>query len=153
MHGSWMSFLVVVLITLATKAVAFGGDDVDSTSTTTLQLSTSTSTTTSAGIYSCGGVMWCLNETQCARCLSAINATPGFPHTISEYHSKNPAAIAALDVGFFETLLSTASCSTDATPPGILYPALQELDESDSCMDAHGIVVGDCLLAKCVTVY
>ena len=55
-------------------------------------------------------------------------------------------------VGFFQTLLSNASCSTNATPPGVLQPALNELANIGnlSCEDAHGMVVGNCLLAEYV---
>lgn len=92
----------------------------------------------------------CLNDTQCSRCMSAMNATRGFPHTISEYSSMNLAEIRAYHVGFFETLLSTAACSTNATPPGILQAALQELDNSHSFNDALRMVIDTCALVEYV---
>ena len=147
MDGSSLLFRVI-LLTVATKVIALSADDADpttsttQTATTTLRLSTST-TTTSAGVESCGGVTRCLNDTQCARCLSVINATRGFPHTNSEFYSKSVAAQRAYQVGCFETLLSNASCSTNASPPGILHPALIEM--GGSCGDVHGMVDGNCL--------
>ena len=141
------------------------GDDVNSTSTsystkptlllpTSASITTTTTTTTSDGFYSCGGVTRCLNETQCARCLSSINATRSFVHNMSELNGMPRMSldeVRAYQVEFFETLLSIASCSTNATPPGILYPALQEL--GGFCSDEHGMAVSPCLLAEYVTVH
>lgn len=85
------------------------------------------------------------------RCLSTVNATRSFPHSQAEYNSMSLATEREYQVGFFNTLLSTASCSTNATPPRILHPALQELDVI-SCADGHGMAVGGCLLAESVTI-
>jgi hypothetical protein len=52
------------------------------------------------------------------------------------------------NVGFFHTLLSTASCSTNATPPDILYSALEELGDLPSCIDVYGMAVSLCLAAE-----
>ena len=131
------TFHVLTLVTTVAFAL---GDNVDATSTSTLLLPTSTSTTTTTTTTFgdsdvCGGVTRCLNHTQCAQCLSAINASRGFVHSQAEFYSMSLASERQYQVGFFETLLSTASCSTNATPSGILNPVLQELGAS-SCMDA-----------------
>ena len=42
---------------------------------------------------------------------------------------------------------STASCSTNATPPSVLYSVLQEL-ETFSCRDEYGMVASVCLVAE-----
>lgn len=59
-------------------------------------------------------------------------------------------ALRAYQVGFFETLLSTASCSTNVTRLGILYSALLELSEVSACVETFGMVVGWCILSECV---
>jgi len=49
-----------------------------------------TITSTSATAWSqseCGGVTRCMHNAPCAECLSAINATPGFPHIQAEYNN------------------------------------------------------------------
>lgn len=137
------------LLMVAMTVTALTCDAVNPPSTTTVLSGASKST--SKGFNSCGGVMRCLNETQCARCLSAINASRGFVHSQAEYYSMSLAAQRAYQVGFFEMLLSTASCWTNATSPDILYPALQEL--GGTCQDAHGMVVNRCLLAEYVVVH
>jgi hypothetical protein len=71
----------------------------------------------------------------------------GFPHTVAEFDSVDFASARAFQLGFFQTLQSTASCSTDAAPPGILYPALLELSRV-SCNNAYGMVVGNCLVTE-----
>lgn len=134
-------------------------DDVNpgSTSTTPLLLPTPTTTSTTtatitAGLVNstCSGMTRCLNHTQCARCLSAINATPSFVHTNAEYYDMTLSQTRAYFVGFFETLQSTASCSTHATPPEILRPALLDLGAS-SCTDAYKMATGSCIVAEYVT--
>ena len=154
--ASWLPFRVMVLTVATTVKLAFSGCvDAQPTSTTTLsRVSTSTftsTTSTSTFASSCGGVTRCLNDTQCAQCLSSINATRSFVHTHSEYNSKSLATEREYQVGFFNTLLSTVSCSTNATPPAILHPALQELD-AIPCVDEYGMAVGGCLLAESVTI-
>lgn len=123
----------------------------DNTGTTSTS-STSTSTTAYAG---CGGVARCLDDQQCAECLLAINNTNGFTHSVEELSALEALgaktfALRAYQVGFFETLLSTASCSTNVTRLGILYPALLELSEVSSCVETFGMVVGRCILSECV---
>jgi len=83
--------------------------------------STSTGTTTTTAFAGCGGVARCLDHTQCAQCLEAINSTAGFAHSYAEYNSFDTAAYQAYTDGFFRTLQTTASCSTNVTPPNILY--------------------------------
>ena len=87
----------------------------------------------------------CLDDPQCAQCLTAANATVGFPHTVPEYFALDRAASRAYEVGFFQALQSTASCSTTSTSPGIFYPALFELYDVASCL-AYRMDVGACLL-------
>jgi hypothetical protein len=70
-----------------------------------------------------------------------------YTHTQAAYDSAD-AALRSYHVGFFRALQSTAPCSTRATPPGILYPALQELSDSPSCQVVHGMVVGDCVIVE-----
>jgi hypothetical protein len=96
-------------------------------------ISTIVSTTTTAAFGGCGGVTRCLDHTDCAQCLEAINATSGFPHTLAQFYSLDTSAYRANDVALFRGFQSTASCSTSATPPGILNPALQELNDEVSC--------------------
>ena len=74
-----------------------------------------------------------------------INATSGFAHTSAKYDSLSASALGAYHAGFFHALLSSASCSTSATPPGIIQPALQELLADNSCEDAYGMTMDDCL--------
>jgi hypothetical protein len=119
---------------------------VSATTTTNTVATTSTSTTT-AGVGLCGGVARCLDHQQCATCLSAINTTTGFPHTLAEHISFDIGDIQTFYDGFFETLMSNASCSTGMTPPSILHPALQELNDVILCQNAHGMVMGDCTVA------
>lgn len=139
-----LSFCVLMLTVATTVELALGDDVIP----TSLSTSTSTSTTTT----SCGGVRLCLNDPQCARCLLAINETRSFIHTQAEFFSISFAGLRAYDVGFFETLLSTASCSTNITPPAILRPALQELSASP-CMEVYGMTIGDCAYVEYVTVH
>jgi hypothetical protein len=113
--------------------------------TATTTTSSSSSSTAFAG---CGGAVRCLNDTLCAQCIQAINVTAGFPHSSAEYYSLDTPALHAYAVGFFQTLQSVESCSTHATPSGIIYPALQELSDVISCADAYGMVVGDCLVPE-----
>jgi hypothetical protein len=114
------------------------------TATTT----TTTTTTTSTAFAGCGGVVRCLNDTLCAQCIEAINVTAGFPHSSAEYYSLDTPAVRAYDIGFFQTLQSVESCSTNASPSGIIYPALQELSDVISCADAYRMVVDDCLVPE-----
>ena len=116
---------------------------------TTTSTSTGTTTTTTAAV-GCGGVARCLDHTQCAQCLEAINSTTGFAHSIADYNSLDTAAIRAYNIGFFQALQLTASCSTDVTPPNILHPALQELYDVNLCIDTYGMAVSTCLLAEYV---
>ena len=130
------------------------GGDANSTSTTPLILPTSTFTTmmsTTDGLDSCGGVTRCLNDTQCARCLSAINMTRSFVHTEAQFLNMRESVdeVRLYEVGFFETLLSNTSCSTNATLPAILFPALLELGTS-LCVDAHGMYTDTCSIAEYV---
>jgi len=113
---------------------------------TSATTTTGTSTTT-AGV-GCGGVTRCLDHTDCAQCLEAINATSGFPHTLAQFYSIDTSTYRANDVALFRGFQLTASCSTSATPPGILHPALQELNDEVSCDHAHGMVVGTCLVTR-----
>ena len=86
----------------------------------------------------CAGVVQCLRHSQCAQCLSAVNATAGVPHTYAEFYDHGNAGTREFHVGFFQTLRSTASCSASATPSSILNPALQELSNfSSPCNDAY----------------
>ena len=117
------------------------------TSTATTGTSTTT-TSTSTAHAGCGGVVRCHNHTHCAQCLEAINATTGFPHTEASYYSIGNAASRAYNVRFFRALVSTASCSANATPPSILHAALQELSDGISCAEVYGMFFGYCLVAE-----
>ena len=115
-----------------------------------------TTTTTTTNVVStvalrragCSGVATCLDHPQCAQCLDAINSTAGFPHTRAEFSSLDRAAIRAYHLDFFRILRSTESCSTNATLPLILYPALQELGTNNSCINAYGMETSPCLVAE-----
>jgi hypothetical protein len=98
---------------------------------------TTTSTTTSTTTPSCGGVELCLEQHSCKMCLAGINNTQGrsFPRSLAETLSYDTRDITSYEVGFIQSLLSTPSCSTNATPPSVLRPALQELS-SDQCSHA-----------------
>jgi hypothetical protein len=109
--------------------------------------STFTTSTTSTTML-CGGVARCLDHTQCAQCLEAINSTADFPHSLAEFNSLGLTANRAYNIWFFQALQTTASCSTETTPPGILQPALQELDDVDLCVDTYGMAVSYCILAE-----
>lgn len=90
-----------------------------------------------AEIAGCAAVSQCLDHSECAQCLSAVNATAGFSHTYTEFYDHDHAATRALYVGVFQTLVSTASCSPSSTSPALLYAALQELgDFSSPCNNA-----------------
>jgi hypothetical protein len=102
-----------------------------------------TTTTHSTQPQSCDGVERCLQDTHCAQCIDAINSTAGFPHTLAEYGNVDRAPY---DVMLFGTLLSTPSCSTNATLPYILHTALQELDLS-KCKLAFGMFTSPCTRA------
>jgi hypothetical protein len=106
---------------------------------------TTTSTTANAG---CGGVTRCLNHTHCAKCLEAINATAGFAHSLASFDNFESAAFREYTVAFFQTLQSTVSCSTSATPPSILHPALEELDGVNSCIVEYRMITGNCILSR-----
>jgi hypothetical protein len=100
-----------------------------------------TTTTTAAG---CGGVTRCLVNPSCSRCLSAINGSADFVHTPAEEAALSYANNRAYTTGFFQTLQSTPSCSTNATQPGTLHAALQELSHAasssiGSCGAVHGM--------------
>ena len=117
--------------------------------TTTATITTATTTTTTAtftttAFAGCGGVIRCLDDEQCAQCLSSINATTGCPHTEVELSHLSVAALREYNVGFFQALQSTASCSVNVTSPGCLHPALQELGNVASCIDTYGMVMSDC---------
>jgi hypothetical protein len=95
---------------------------------------------TTTGIAGCAGVVQCLDHSQCAQCLSAVNATAGFTHSYAEFYTSNggSAYYHEFHAGFFHTLQSTSSCSTGATPPMVMYPALQELSNTSSpCNSAY----------------
>jgi hypothetical protein len=117
-----------------------------STSTTTSASFTSTTTGTIAG---CSDVAGCLDHPHCRECIEEINNTAGFPHTGTEWFKLNASALRGYNVGFFHTLLSTASCSTNTTPPDLLQSALLELG-FPPCIDAHGIAASTCLAVEYV---
>jgi hypothetical protein len=96
----------------------------------------------------CGGVTRCLNHTHCAKCLEAINATAGFAHSLASFDNFESAAFREYTVAFFQTLQSTVSCSTSATPPSILHPALEELDGVNSCIVEYRMITGNCILSR-----
>ena len=117
--------------------------------------STSTTSTSTSAYAGCGGVTRCLDNRHCGACLLAINNTQGFTHTAADLLAldalgRKTFALREYQVEFFETLLSTASCSTNVTPLGILYPALLELSEVAACVDTFEMVVGQCILSECV---
>lgn len=144
------SRLLLCVVVLTAGDLARAGrsdDDVTSPGRSSLGRS-STSTTTSELLDSaCSGVTLCLSDTHCAQCLSAINSTHGFPHTPSEFYGMSLAEQREYNVGFFKTLRSTASCSTDATPSRIIHSALRELGAS-LCTDKYRMVIGTCLYAE-----
>lgn len=143
-----VALCVGALVGTATSDLWPADDNAATTSTSI----TSTSTTAYAG---CGGVTRCLADQQCGQCLLAINNTNWFTHTVAELSAlealgRTTFDLRAYEVGFFETLLSTASCSTNVTRLGILYPALLELSEVSACVEAFGMVVDQCILSECV---
>jgi hypothetical protein len=72
----------------AVCAVGIIASHVDSTTTTSSSSSLArTTTTTTTAFAGCGGVERCLADQNCARCIKAINATPGIPHSEAEYNS------------------------------------------------------------------
>ena len=169
--------------------------------------STTTSTTTSAYQMECGAVTQCLDNVQCRDCLSAINATRGYPHVQTDFsrlsavevhayvtrpwlslrrcyhwtkhsvahldmssfvqhthihtlhthmhmhtHSHSLSDIVAMirfRTQFFQSLRSTVSCWTNATPAYVINPALEELN-SGVCIGVHGMVTTPCLVAEYV---
>jgi len=114
----------------------------DSITTTTM------TTTTTPHAQECGGVLRCVNDTNCAACLAAINATASFPHTIADFLTLKPSIYRAYQIQFLSALAANASCSTNTTPPHLLRPAMQELGDVASCIDAHGMLFNNCLLAE-----
>jgi hypothetical protein len=124
---------------------------VDATTTTTTTYGAHTSTTTTSTTprpqNSCDAVKQCVDDPQCAGCIAAVNASAGFPHSLAEYFSPGALAGRAYQAPFFAHLVSTASCATNATLPGIIHPALQEL-ATPRCSDAYGMAVGNCLVAE-----
>jgi hypothetical protein len=120
---------------------------------TTVRTTTTVTTWTTITDYSgCGDVARCLDDAQCARCLLAINTTPAFFHTRRDFSEgwSDVVPTRAYEEGFFQALQSTASCSTNATPEGVLYTALQELSVVPTCTDAYGMVVSTCLVPEYV---
>jgi hypothetical protein len=115
---------------------------------TVMTTTAATATTTTTAFAGCGGVDRCIANPHCAQCLLAVNATRNFPHTLAEFNRLGRAATRAYEVGFFQTLQSTASCSTSVTPPGIIYAALQELADVISCDDEHAMYSSTCLVAE-----
>lgn len=108
-----------------------------------------TATSTTTADTRCGGVERCLHYplAHCNDCISSINDTVGFPHSSTEFLLLSRNSFRAYQVEFFRTLLSTASCSTNATPPSVLHPALQEL-MATTCWNEYGLAVNNCLLAE-----
>lgn len=146
--GKTMVVMVGVIITINLAL----GENTDLTSTTTMSFMESTTTTTTAAAFGsgCGGMTRCFDDAQCARCMLAINATPGFPHTLAEYNNMNRSAMQLTDLRFFHMLVSTVSCWTNVTPPRILFPALQELDDTGACDSAFGMYFDGCMIAEYV---
>jgi hypothetical protein len=128
--------IIAAAVALATVTCPVGAWTAPSTTTTAI-----TTTTIAQG---CGGVVRCLQDPQCALCIDAINSTARFLHTVAEFTNIDNALY---PVGFFRTLLSTPSCSTNATSPGILSPALLEL-ANVNCVREFGMVVSRCLAAE-----
>jgi hypothetical protein len=56
---------------------------------------TATTTTTTTTTAACGGVSRSLDDPQCASCLSGVNATSGFTHSVAEWSSLDAHAIRA----------------------------------------------------------
>lgn len=138
------------LLLLHVMALTVVGGDVNSTTLFPPSMSTTVSTT-SYGLDSCDGVTRCLNDTHCAQCISAINATRGFVHTEAQFLSmrQSVAELREYELDFFDTLLSTSSCWSNTTSHGILFPALQELGNS-FCVGAHGMYTDTCSIAEYV---
>lgn len=108
----------------------------------------STTTTATTVVVGCGGVAHCINNNNhCSDCLAAINASSGYPHSVTEYYQLSITAQQNLFVVFFETLVSTTSCWTNSTPESTLRQALIELTEP-TCVDTYGMPVNMCLLVE-----
>jgi serine/threonine protein kinase len=104
-----------------------------------------TSMATSTTVTGCGALTRCFDDPQCSQCLEAISATDGFQRTLAAYNSLGETEVRALNIGFFQTLRSTVSCSTNATPADTLLPALQALNGVIPCINAQGMAVSLCL--------
>jgi hypothetical protein len=98
----------------------------------------------------CEGVRQCVNNTMCDDCITFVNSSGGFPHSLSEYYSLDYPEIRSYHVRFFKALISRSSCSTNSTPPVILSSALEELSDVGTalhtCVRNYGIyTMGACL--------
>jgi hypothetical protein len=141
--------VAVALLTACTAFALLVATAASTASTTTSNggastaVATSTTSTTTAG-GGCGGVVRCISSAECAACLSAINASAGFPHAYPDYNRLTALAARTYQVKVLQALTGTASCSTNATAPGVMQPALQELGFSE-CVTLYGMVAGQCI--------
>ena len=146
LNYSGFSLAPTVLFAVVPACFAASFDQPSSSHTfTTITHTTTTSatTTTTAGLAGCGGVARCLNDTTCAQCISGINATAGFPHTIAGFFALDAAGNREYQISFFHALQSTAACSTQVTPPGLLHPAFQELQQT-GCAEVYRMALFGC---------
>jgi hypothetical protein len=107
------------IVLMVSCEIATVSTSISSTAITTTTVGTPTTTTTAAATTvataattttttTMGGVGRCRAEQPCASCLEAINDTAGFPHTFAEVFRLDHAATRAYNLGFFQTLKSTA---------------------------------------------
>jgi serine/threonine protein kinase len=125
--------LVCALAVLATARDTFTVASGTTTVTTT--------TTISAAAAGCSGMVMCMDDPPCARCVSAINETSGFPHTSAD----TPGV--AIFASMFATLSTTNSCSTTSSSPSILGAALESLLEKE-CGETYRMPIGPCVVAE-----
>ena len=98
----------------------------------------------------CGGMIRCLDNKQCAQCITSINATSGF-HTVAQYNS-----ISHQDSTRSESCCVFPNDAVDtcpiffflknATPPEITQPALQELAGVPAlCYETYVMAISPCI--------
>jgi hypothetical protein len=114
------------------------------------QVNTIAARTVSPHAGACSNVMRCLADPQCKQCLNTINSTVGFPHSVVEYIGLDNAAYRAYEIKFFQTLQSTASCSTNhgSNMTLLMRNALDELAYDNSCINSQSMAADPCLAAE-----
>jgi hypothetical protein len=142
--------LTTVLAIFASSSLATLSATTTTGTTETSRATTITTTGTTTLGMGCSGIQRCLAQSQCATCVSILNDTVGFPHSLAEYDQIDYFTLQSCETKFFQALLSTSSCSTSATPPNIIRAALQDLvrHTENSCISTYRMSLSHCAFAE-----